>query len=255
MILTAMLVFTQVTDAPPSTWRLINDGCSLVRDLDAGEKHYLLRLSAGPLSDTGTLSIIDPSTKGAGGRPEVGDNGAIDLDPSQERLDGQWFRSSSDEGTTVGVRFPRVALDRVARATTARLSVGGKSLATLSMNGAQAALPELAACTAARMRSDGLDPAEDAALAAGAPAPKPLGTGLSLRDYPKDALRRKEEGPVGMILTVSPEGRVSDCRVVASSGFADLDKATCVLLKERMRYTTVPQGGHVRYRVDWNIPR
>ena len=55
-------------------------------------------------------------------------------------------------------------------------------------------------------------------------------------DYPPGALRRYEQGVVGFDLDVSAEGRVTDCRVTASSGSEDLDLATCRIMRRRARF-------------------
>lgn len=65
---------------------------------------------------------------------------------------------------------------------------------------------------------------------------------FSEEDYPKEAMKRAEEGTVRVHLTVSREGRVSDCRIVASSGSAALDSATCRIIRERARFTPARDG-------------
>lgn len=45
--------------------------------------------------------------------------------------------------------------------------------------------------------------------------------------YPPRALREGVEGDVTIRLTVTPEGAVRRCEIVASSGFTMLDEATC----------------------------
>ena len=44
-------------------------------------------------------------------------------------------------------------------------------------------------------------------------------------DYPRGARQRGEQGDVGLEVDVSEAGAVDDVRVVASSGFAELDAA------------------------------
>jgi TonB family protein len=69
-------------------------------------------------------------------------------------------------------------------------------------------------------------------------------------DYPAKALARGEEGEVVADLLISPSGRVETCSIALSSGFSDLDQATCVLLQTRARF--IPgkdDAGHPRYDV------
>lgn len=47
------------------------------------------------------------------------------------------------------------------------------------------------------------------------------------RYYPKGSLKRGEEGIVGVAITTDDKGYLTDCRVTKSSGYRDLDNATC----------------------------
>lgn len=55
-------------------------------------------------------------------------------------------------------------------------------------------------------------------------------------DYPPQARRNGEEGSVTVGYTVDTRGRVQDCRIIKSSGYKELDEATCSLLVRRGRY-------------------
>ena len=56
---------------------------------------------------------------------------------------------------------------------------------------------------------------------------------LSNADYPPDLRRAGVAGRIDVHLTVEPSGRVSNCRVVQSSGSAELDGITCRLVRQR----------------------
>lgn len=55
-------------------------------------------------------------------------------------------------------------------------------------------------------------------------------------DYPRSALRARVQGTVHLRFIVSPQGRVSECAVLRSSGNAALDETTCRLIKKRYRF-------------------
>jgi protein TonB len=55
-------------------------------------------------------------------------------------------------------------------------------------------------------------------------------------DYPKSATAAKQGGSVTAHFTVGTDGRASNCRVVKSSGNADIDATTCRLIEQRFRY-------------------
>jgi len=48
---------------------------------------------------------------------------------------------------------------------------------------------------------------------------------LLSKDYPASALRKKQEGDVGLSMCISAEGRASDVKVIKSSGVEALDEA------------------------------
>jgi len=65
---------------------------------------------------------------------------------------------------------------------------------------------------------------------------EPLSSLFSRRDYPRIALKAREDGTVSYRLEVSRSGRVASCIVTASSGSAILDSTTCRLLRARARF-------------------
>ena len=55
-------------------------------------------------------------------------------------------------------------------------------------------------------------------------------------DYPKSATAARQGGSVTAHFIVGTDGRASKCRVVKSSGNADIDATTCRLIEQRFRY-------------------
>ncbi|MBC2669906.1 energy transducer TonB [Novosphingobium piscinae] len=80
-------------------------------------------------------------------------------------------------------------------------------------------------------------------------------------DYPSRALREEREGTTGFRVTVTADGRVSDCEITSSSGSPDLDAATCDNVKRRARFTPAtdgegqPTAGSYANRIRWVIPK
>lgn len=68
------------------------------------------------------------------------------------------------------------------------------------------------------------------------PLTGPVNTLFSVDDYPKEAVRHGWQGDVVADITVSPEGRVSDCQIVRSSGHQLLDDTTCRIIMTRARF-------------------
>lgn len=55
-------------------------------------------------------------------------------------------------------------------------------------------------------------------------------------NYPAKALREDRQGEVGFRLIVDETGRPESCEVTKSSGYEDLDQATCVEVMRRARF-------------------
>jgi protein TonB len=87
----------------------------------------------------------------------------------------------------------------------------------------------------------------------------PLESLIFPNDYPSAAIRANQEGNVGVRLTVSATGKVSDCAVRQSSGSQLLDSTTCSLLRRRARFVPAldaegkPTEGHFDHIVTWKI--
>jgi protein TonB len=72
---------------------------------------------------------------------------------------------------------------------------------------------------------------------AAAPQPRTsMLTWITPDDYPAEALRNEWKGRVTAAWVVEKDGRVSRCRIVASSGHESLDAATCRLIMLRGAY-------------------
>lgn len=86
------------------------------------------------------------------------------------------------------------------------------------------------------------------------------GTWFGPDDYPAAAIRANEEGAVRFTLDISDTGAVTDCRVVESSGYSDLDSQTCSLAMQRARFQPAtdkhgkPIASNFTQRTRWVIP-
>lgn len=79
-------------------------------------------------------------------------------------------------------------------------------------------------------------------------------------DYPAAALREERAGVARFRVTISADGRVRNCEIVASSGSPDLDRATCANISKRARFkpatdtTGAAVSGSYTSAVKWEIP-
>lgn len=101
-----------------------------------------------------------------------------------------------------------------------------------------------------------------AQAAAPGPAPGSLASYFKVSDYPRKAIKRREEGTVRFQIDIGPEGRVSRCTVTASSGSALLDSTTCRLAAQRLRFRPARDSAGQPIadtkhdlKVIWRLPR
>ena len=85
-------------------------------------------------------------------------------------------------------------------------------------------------------------------------------SGLTDMDYPKEALRLKQEGLSVVRVQVAANGKVEACTVQQSSGSPSLDDATCKLFGSiRFKPGRDAQGNAVKaetsLRMNWRLPR
>jgi TonB family protein len=81
---------------------------------------------------------------------------------------------------------------------------------------------------------------------------------VTINDYPKEAVEKKQAGVVGFKLEIDAGGNVVACRIAQSSGAPSLDAATCALVFVRARFNSLEsESGVTRIfssRVKWVYP-
>ena len=196
-------------------------------------------------------------------------------------LDGQQY-----DGTSIGyggryayrkgfiAKFAPSFLDDFARGSSLRILRGEIVVDHLSLDGSAAAVAMAKRCvahlqsikTAAEKERQRLAHIVDDPFAGdtetadigkpGEVQPKGvIGRWVTNADYPALAMSEEREGTVEFTLHVDPAGRIEKCDITSSSGHADLDAETCVLLQRRGRFHPSKSGGTYSNRIRWGIPR
>lgn len=86
------------------------------------------------------------------------------------------------------------------------------------------------------------------------------GNWANANDYPSLALMNEIEGTTGFQLTIGPDGLVTNCTILSSSGSPDLDESTCTNVTRRARFEPaldakgIPTSGRYANRIRWKIP-
>ena len=82
--------------------------------------------------------------------------------------------------------------------------------------------------------------------------PELIGGTIFDEDYPREAQRLGQEGPVSFKLYIDLSGRVEKCQVVRSSGSELLDRETCDMTKTRFKYkSAIDEKGEPIVSVHW----
>ena len=103
-------------------------------------------------------------------------------------------------------------------------------------------------------------PAEPVRTVKPARARANLASYVSDEDYPSSAVRNEEQGTTRFRLGVGPNGQVTECSVIGSSGSSALDSATCRLMKQRAKFTPArnsagePTSDSVTSAIRWVLP-
>lgn len=86
---------------------------------------------------------------------------------------------------------------------------------------------------------------------------KPLLSLFSSNDYPYDALRKHQSGLAHVVVMVDETGKIVDCTMIATSGIAILDAQTCIILRNRAKFSPAigsdgkPTKAVFHQRVNW----
>ena len=183
------------------------------------------------------------------------------IDPGHVRVEALAV-ADFGHGLSVGsMKVDDVFLDRLASAASIRLEENGSVLRELPLPEAARAVAAFRECRDDALRGWGIDPVAYTALRR---LPKAMGGStqwVRYSDYPPAALHQNRSGRPVARLTVGPDGRVSDCKIVHASGTPDLDTKTCDVMKRRARYEPAlgpdgaPVAAPVIVGVNWRVLR
>jgi len=86
------------------------------------------------------------------------------------------------------------------------------------------------------------------------------GRWITTRDYKRTWISREMTGTGRFTFSVAADGRVTDCRVVSSTGHSALDSATCRLVSNRARFNAARDSngnvvaGNFTTSIVWQLP-
>jgi TonB family protein len=223
---------------PSGKWQVEYAKSSCVISRAFGEKpnQLLFGLKPAPYSDSVAMLIVQPSPKGRG----VGGKATIELSGGLVPDHTNYASVTANGMRVTTINLPRVALDSLAKGESISIKADNWVNVALKPKTFDRALKALEDCESDLLTSWGFDKAAQAAV-----AKRPVGQIFGLiqpDDYPTEALEWGMGGTVGVRMRIEPDGTISECIVLESSGVPVLDKTTCAILKKRGQFT--PAQGH-----------
>lgn len=218
---------------PSGKWQVeyAKSSCIISRSFGEGDDKVLFTLRPAPSSETVRFWIIKPGPKARGGRG----NADVTLSGGFAPEFAEYASVASNGMHVTSIDLPRATLNSLAKGD--RISIKAGKWVHLSMRptGFDKVMTEIDRCESDLLAIWGLDRAAQTAIAV---PPKGRLAGVFVaNDYPEEALMAGRSGTVGVRLKIEPDGTVSDCTVLESSGTPILDKQTCAVAERRGRYT------------------
>lgn len=154
----------------------------------------------------------------------------------------------------------RDGLMEIADGRPLRINYGKRSTIVIHPVNMTGAVKMLGTCEVALAKHWGLDPSIVERIAT--PAKGASSFWVTYNDYPQSALAKGHQGSVVIVWDIDLSGHVSNCRVLSSSGYNDLDQAACDAIERRARYTSPaldkdgkPMISYQVRRVVWSLGR
>lgn len=169
---------------------------------------------------------------------------ALGFTPRKSKIEVTW------------INLDRAAFDRLAAAPMLQLRARWIKL-DLSTQGLAAAVRAMDRCNADLRAVWNADAAGEARIATPAQPRTSIADMFSSEDYPTQAINEGKGGTTAMSVLVDEQGVVKDCVIEVHSGVATLDAQTCLVVKERGRFTPArdAQGKAIKsrlfYRFRW----
>jgi len=238
----------------PETWGVDwgTQYCALTRTSETSPTLVIRNIPGTGIVDVGVVAE-DSQINGLA----IGGRSVVVLAPSAERFGAfTATRRGGRPGHSMLVLKdlePRF-LDQLDQSTEMRIMRGERT--GLSVSLPKKAVQAFRGCRDGTLKEWGVDSKAAAALRE---QPKSPGLLVESRDYPPAAADAGISGLVVVRLSVTAEGKVSDCAVVGTSGDSELDNAACRLWLRRGNYKPAigPDGKRTATQVistlDWGV--
>jgi TonB family protein len=245
---------------PSSPWNVdyAENECGLLRTFGTGDDQIILRIARSASEDDFDLVIAGANLPRLPYRITLN----VGLEPSELSVESPGYSTdvpgnsmrflrSLDVGGGIFAGLPSARVIRIA---------AGRYQARLAVGEMAGALRALDVCRTDLFTEWGVDMALARSLVSAPVEAGDTSSWVTPDDYPPASIRNNETGLVTVVLAISAEGGVTNCRVASSSSFAALDETACRVLSERGRYNPaigsggVPVASQMVQRIYWRLP-
>jgi TonB family protein len=216
--------------APTSKWGLdIGFGCRMTRQFGPAETPTTLSVHIFPGGSAPTLAISTPGKAKANAMQ-------ISVGEAGQRLAAHFERENyAPWPNTLSTKLARHDLSLLLTSPTIYLSGLTRDPTTLDIQGSPNVLGAMSDCERRLSADWGIDYAQSQLVQTQAVLAQ--AAILTTDDYPAEARVTRQEGVNMMVYEVGPDAIVRNCKVVESSGFPLLDKASCDVILKRTRFS------------------
>jgi TonB family protein len=245
--------------APSTKWSVdyADAKCTLSRTFGTGADRLIFSVATMPGRQFVDVVVLEPDASGSGSRRIKLTLPSVSATPIE--LSGAGGGALPKGGRVTRGFMPRDRADALRRASSVELAIDRRRV-ELPLTGVAAAFKALDSCEADLMKHWGLDPQILTRVVTPA---TPLGSPaqwVTDDDYPSGPLWRREQGVVTFRLDIDTAGRTSNCAVVISSRFKELDDTVCANMLRRTRFNPArdangrPVASIFISRFTWRIP-
>lgn len=176
-----------------------------------------------------------------------------------EQQNGMRVHFPDEDRAAITFYFSREEFESLVGAPTFTVRASGSPTISVALSMGKPVLAALRTCETDLLQHFGYDPAKIAMIAKQAEGASPA-QWITNDDYPPSVLNEHKQGVSFIGWTISPVGRISDCRILRSSGTPALDKAACDAIQKRGRYRPAldaagkPVESYSTRQIRWQLP-
>ncbi len=204
--------------------------CRMARRFGSGETPLLFALERDPISSSAELTLVGSSdvVGKRAGRPVL-ETGGKTFDARVEATNV----ALADTPSQRAVRFhvDRSVIEQLALRTPVTIRLPGSSPIALDIGSAASVVRSFGRCEDQLLASWRIDRDALARIATRPKIARNPGIWFDDRSYPRQALAKREQGLLTLLLDIDHDGKIADCRVVASSQSVALDEGTCPIAR------------------------